>query len=114
MSSTEWDNPSYFPPYLQVLRAVDPPERAWSGLSSRPQLDHLEQGMAALDSRVHERLGQLEERLEGKVLAWLERLEAQLQGAQQEQGKLQGKLAGLEAQVQALQAKKAGPPDGAD
>ena len=86
MSSAEWDNPSYFPPYLQVLRAVDPPERAWSGLSSRPQLDHLGESMAALDSRVHERLGQLEERLEGKVLARLESLEALLRGASARQG----------------------------
>ena len=65
---------------------MDPPERAWSGLSSRPQLDHLEQSMAALDSRVHERLGQLEERLEGKVLARLEGLEALLRDVSARQG----------------------------
>ena len=73
MSSADRSNPLFFPPFLQVLRALEPPERPWAGLSARPQLDSTRGGVEDLDSK----LGQLEARLLGQLDS---RLDARLEG----------------------------------
>ena len=71
-----------FPPaYLQVLRAVDPPERHWAGLSARPQLDSIEDEVEGLD----EKLVKLEERLEGRLVAEMVEVKELLRGLLSEQ-----------------------------
>jgi hypothetical protein len=73
MSSTARANPLFFPPFLQVLRADEPPERQWAGLSARPQLDSIQGGVKGVDGKIGQLetglLEQLEVRLEGRLLA---------------------------------------------
>ena len=83
MSSADRSNPLFFPPFLQVLRALEPPERPWAGLSARPQLDSIRGGVEDLDSKLGQLearlLGQLDARLEGRLLEELKELKALLQ-----------------------------------
>ena len=83
MSSADRANPLFFPPFLQVLRTVDPPERPWAGLSARPQLDSIQGGVENVDDKIGQLearlMEQLDARLEGRLLGELKELKALLQ-----------------------------------
>jgi len=83
MSSADRANPLFFPPFLQVLQTVDPPERPWAGLSARPQLDSIQGGVEDVDGKIGQLetrlLEQLDARLEGRLLGELKELKALLQ-----------------------------------
>ena len=88
MSQADRDNPEYFPPYLEVLRANEPPEVVWSGVSGQ---------ISRLDAAAFQR--------DKKLRAEVSEVRAQVAGVEGTVAEVSAKVAGVEGKVDALDQK---------
>ena len=71
MSEADWANTRYFPEYLEVLQAKEPPVPVWSGVSGQisKKVGEVEDKVEALENKLSSKVEALENKLSSKVEA---------------------------------------------
>ena len=81
MSEADWANTRYFPEYLEVLQAKEPPVPVWSGVSGQisKKMGEVEDKVEALENKLSSKVEALENKLSSKVEALQKDLDAKLE-----------------------------------
>ena len=69
MSEADWANTRYFPEYLEVLQAKEPPVPVWSGVSGQ---------ISTLSKIINQKVGEVEDKVEALQKGQME-LDAKLE-----------------------------------
>ena len=97
MSEADWANTRYFPEYLEVLQAKEPPVPVWSGVSGQ---------ISTLSKTVNEKVGEVEDKISAlskKVGEVEDKVSSKVEALQKElDAKLNAKLEELDAKLGAI------------
>ena len=101
MSQTDRDNPEYFPPYLEVLRANEPPDVVWSGVSG--QISKLDAAVFQRDKKMRAEVADMQKQVVA-VQSNVQELSKQVSSAEDKVDKVRESLEGkMDALSQARQ-----------
>ena len=78
MSEADWANTRYFPEYLEVLQAKEPPVPVWSGVSGQisKKVGEVEDKVEALENKLSSKVEALQKDLDAKLEAILKAVTA--------------------------------------
>jgi hypothetical protein len=99
MSQADRSNPEYFPPYLEVLRANEPPEVVWSGVSG--QISKLDTAVCQRDKKMSAEVVGVQKQVTG-VEEEIEELSKKVSKTEDKVDKVCEALPTLEGKIDAL------------